>query len=125
MVLRDLAHRLGRGSYFSFQDAEEVFDELRRASAGGIADYSGITYERIERSRGIFWPCPDESHAGTPRMFVDCFPTSDGRARFLPAVHAPSAEVPDKDYPLFLTTGRVMAQYQSGTQTRRIGSCGQ
>ena len=120
-LLHDLADRLGRGSYFSFPGAEEVFDELRRASAGGVADYFGITYEKIERSKGVFWPCPEESHPGTPRMFADGFPTVDGRARFHLVVHSSPAEAPDKEYPLFLTTGRVMAQYQSGTQTRRIG----
>ena len=120
-LLHDLADRLGRGSYFSFPGAEEVFDELRRASAGGVADYFGITYEKIERSKGVFWPCPEESHPGTPRMFADGFPTADGRARFHLVVHSSPAEAPDKEYPLFLTTGRVMAQYQSGTQTRRIG----
>ena len=113
---------MGKGSYFSFPGAEEVFDELRRASAGGVADYSGITYEKIERSKGVFWPCPEESHPGTPRMFADGFPTADGRARFHPVVHSSPAEGPDEEYPLFLTTGRVMAQYQSGTQTRRIGA---
>ena len=69
----------------------------------------------------MFWPCPEESHPGTPRMFADGFPTADGRARFHLVVHSSPAEAPDKEYPLFLTTGRVMAQYQSGTQTRRIG----
>ena len=64
-ILRELAHRLGRGEYFDFECAEQVFDELRRASAGGPADYSGISYEKIERSGGVFWPCPDESHPGT------------------------------------------------------------
>ena len=119
-ILRELAHRLGRGEYFDFGGPEDVFDELRRASAGGPADYSGITYEKIEKAEGVFWPCPDESHPGTPRMFVEGFPTADGRARFHPTGHSPSSEMPDAEYPLFLTTGRVMAQYQSGTQTRRI-----
>ena len=120
-ILGELARRLGRGEYFDFDGPEQVFDELRRASAGGAADYSGISYEKIERSGGVFWPCPDESHPGTPRMFVEDFPTPDGRARFHSTGQAPSAETPDSEYPLFLTTGRVMAQYQSGTQTRRIG----
>ena len=119
-ILRELAQRLGRGQYFDFESPKEVFDELRRASAGGPADYSGISYEKIEDSEGVFWPCPDESHPGTPRMFVDGFPTPDGRARFHSTGYSPSAEMPDAEYPLFLTTGRVMAQYQSGAQTRRI-----
>lgn len=119
-ILSELARRLGSGRHFDYDGAESVFDELRRASAGGPADYSGITYRKIERSGGVFWPCPDESHPGTPRMFANGFPTPDGRARFHSTGHAPSGETPDDEYPLFLTTGRVMAQYQSGTQTRRI-----
>ena len=118
-LLHDLAHRLGRGNYFSFQSgAEEVFDELRRASAGGVADYSGITYEKIERSKGVFWPCPEESHPGTPRMFTDGFPTADGRARFHPVADSSPAEAPDKEYPLFLTTGRG---WPSTSRVRRPG----
>ena len=61
-----------------------------------------------------------EDHPGTPRMFLDRFATADGRARFHPVEFRPPAEEPDHEYPLYLTTGRVMAQYQSGTQTRRV-----
>ena len=82
-ILYDLAHRLGRSVYFDFAGAEEVFDELRRASIGGVADYSGITYEKIERVKGVFWPCPEESHPGTPRMFVDGFPPQTGAPGFM------------------------------------------
>jgi assimilatory nitrate reductase catalytic subunit len=99
-----------------------VFDELRRASAGGAADYAGITYERIDREDGVFWPCPDITHAGTPRLFLDRFGTESGRARFHPVEHHGPAEEPDHEYPLYLTTGRVMAHYQSGTQTRRTAA---
>jgi assimilatory nitrate reductase catalytic subunit len=70
----------------------------------------------------VFWPCPSEDHAGTPRMFLDRFATPDGRARFHPVEYRGAAEEPDDDYPLYLTTGRVMAHYQSGTQTRRIAA---
>lgn len=153
-VLNGLAARLGWEKGFP-TDPEEVFDELRRASAGGPADYSGITYRRIAEEDGVFWPCPDSTgagtgtgagagsgagagtgagsgtgagtgsgtgtpHPGTPRLFLDRFATPDGRARFVPVQHRPSAEEPDADYPLYLTTGRVLAQYQSGAQTRRV-----
>lgn len=119
-VLCELAHRLGRGKYFSFSHPRQIFDELRRASAGGVADYAGITYEKIEAQQGVFWPCPTEEHPGTPRLFRQGFPTSSRKAKFH-VVHArPTAEQIDKDYPLYLSTGRVLAQYQSGTQTRRI-----
>ncbi|MER7723483.1 molybdopterin oxidoreductase family protein [Streptomyces sp. NPDC096323] len=118
-VLHGLAGLLGHGKGFP-ADAEEVFDELRRASAGGPADYAGITYERIAAEDGVFWPCPDTDHAGTPRLFLDRFATDDGRARFVPVTHRPSAEETDAEYPVVLTTGRVVAQYQSGAQTRRV-----
>ncbi|MEU3371466.1 molybdopterin oxidoreductase family protein [Streptomyces sp. NPDC006660] len=101
-------------------DPETVFQELRRASAGGAADYAGISYRRIEAEDGVFWPCPDEDHPGTPRLFLERFATDDGRARFVEVTHRGPEEEPDAEYPLVLTTGRVLAQYQSGAQTRRV-----
>ena len=85
-----------------------------------MADYAGITWERIEAEDGVFWPCPRTDHPGTPRMFTDSFATPDGRARFHPVEPAVSTEEPDEDYPLWLVTGRLLAHYQSGAQTRRI-----
>ncbi|GAB3347985.1 molybdopterin oxidoreductase family protein [Modestobacter lapidis] len=120
-LLAELAARLGCGSSFS-GDPETVFAELGRASAGGTADYSGISYRRIDDEQGVFWPCPAPEHPGTPRLFADRFPTPDGRARFLRVGHVAAAEVPDAEYPYVLTTGRVLAQYQSGAQTRRSRS---
>ncbi|WP_333737331.1 molybdopterin oxidoreductase family protein [Streptomyces sp. IBSBF 2806] len=121
-VLHELAARLGVEKGFPVEP-EEVFEELRRASAGGVADYSGITYRRLAEENGVFWPCPaadDEPAPGTPRLFLDRFATPDGRARFVAVAHRPNAEEPDDDYPVLLTTGRVVAQYQSGAQTRRV-----
>ncbi|MGH7879472.1 MAG: molybdopterin oxidoreductase family protein, partial [Candidatus Binataceae bacterium] len=88
-ILSALAARLGCLEGFPSQP-RAVFDELRRASAGGAADYSGITYERIAAEDGVFWPCPTEDHAGTPRMFLDRFATPDGRARFHPVEYRPA-----------------------------------
>ena len=119
-IIARLAVRLGQGERFS-ADPQEVFGELARASAGGIADYSGMTWPRIESAGGIFWPCPGAGHPGTPRLFADRFPTPDGRARFVAVDHRPVAEDIDAGHPVYLTTGRVLAQYQSGAQTRRIG----
>ncbi|BET50291.1 hypothetical protein RGQ21_52730 [Kitasatospora aureofaciens] len=144
-VLHGLAGRLGVEKGFP-TDPEEVFEELRRASAGGPADYSGIDYRRLAQENGVFWPCPappapdgtgatdsatdsgvgtgtgtgTAPHPGTPRLFLDRFATDDGRARFVPVAHRPSAEEPDDEYPVLLTTGRVVSQYQSGAQTRRV-----
>lgn len=199
-VLHGLAARLGVEKGFP-TDPEEVFGELRRASAGGPADYSGITYRRLAEENGVFWPCPETANApatladpaaeptppanaaggptaptdaanrstapaekagrpvtpadpagrpaartdpagmptppvqatgsptapadpaeppGTPRLFLDRFATEDGRARFVAVTHRGAAEEPDDEYPLLLTTGRVVSQYQSGAQTRRV-----
>ncbi|GGQ31684.1 assimilatory nitrate reductase catalytic subunit [Actinomadura coerulea] len=118
-ILAALAERLDAPGEWS-TDPRAVFGELRRASAGGAADYSGITYERIEAEGGVFWPCPSPDHPGTPRPYLDRFPTPDGRARFVPVEHSGAAEDVDADYPVYLTTGRVLAQYQSGAQTRRV-----
>ncbi|MGA5899960.1 molybdopterin oxidoreductase family protein [Streptomyces venetus] len=265
-VLHELAARLGVEKGFP-TDPEEVFEELRRASAGGPADYSGITYRRLAEENGVFWPCPSGEteepadrpspatepagaapgrtegapagaaaaaggpagsagtaaapagsaatargpagpagaagepagatgtaagtdalasaperpavtgdtthhpatttdptshpaagttshpattpgttsdpatkpgtanrpdtaggaagdgravHPGTPRLFLDRFATPDGRARFVSVSHRATAEEPDDEYPVLLTTGRVVAQYQSGAQTRRV-----
>jgi assimilatory nitrate reductase catalytic subunit len=119
-ILCGLADRMGKGVSFRYSSARDVFDELRRASEGGPADYSGITYERIETENGVFWPCPKEGHPGTPRMFADGFPTPSGRARFHAVRHLPPAEETDQEFPLLLTTGRLKVHYQSGTQTRRV-----
>ncbi|MEH0423173.1 molybdopterin oxidoreductase family protein [Streptomyces sp. B21-083] len=160
-VLHQLAARAGVEKGFPV-DPEEVFEELRRASAGGIADYSGITYRRLAEENGVFWPCPaleeredgrdvpsqvrdvpspvkdaqpeardgqpqvrddrplSAPHPGSPRLFLDRFATEDGRARFAPVTYRAIAEEPDAEYPVLLTTGRVVAQYQSGAQTRRV-----
>jgi assimilatory nitrate reductase catalytic subunit len=119
-IIRGIAERLGRGEHFAFGAAADVFEELRRASAGGVADYSGISYEKIEAQQGVFWPCPSAEHTGTPRIFTERFATPSGRARFHPVRHEAPAEEPDAEYPFYLTTGRALAQYQSGTQTRRV-----
>jgi assimilatory nitrate reductase catalytic subunit len=119
-VIAALADRVGSPVPFS-TDPEEVFAELGRASAGGRADYAGISYDRIRAEHGVFWPCPDPAHPGTPRLFADRFAHTDGLARFVDVDHRGPAEVPDAEYPLHLTTGRVLAQYQSGAQTRRVG----
>lgn len=79
-ILSEIATRMGRGKYFKYGNAEEIFNELRVASRGGKADYYGITYEKIEKQQGVFWPCPDLEHPGTPYVYQDSFPTPDGKA---------------------------------------------
>ncbi|MEP7271205.1 MAG: molybdopterin oxidoreductase family protein, partial [Acidobacteriota bacterium] len=131
-IIQDIARAMGRERGFTFTEPREILDELRVASKGGIADYSGITYEKIEKQNGVFWPCYSEEHTGTPRLFepgswnpvakgAGPFYFPDGRARFNVAPYTPPAEDVDEEYPIILTTGRVVSQFLSGTQTRRIG----
>lgn len=131
-IIQDIAHALGREKGFTFNEPREIFDELREASRGGVCDYYGITYERIEKEMGIFWPCPSEDHPGTPRLFEPGswnpvakgngpFYFPDGRARFNVSLYTPPTEDVDEEYPIILTTGRVVSHFLSGTQTRRIG----
>lgn len=131
-IIKDLTRALDRTKGFEFNSPREIFDELRIASKGGTADYSGITYEKIDAQGGVFWPCPSEDHPGTRRMFeqgshnpiangAGPFYFPDGKARFCTSEHRPPAEVTDDDFPVILTTGRVVSQFLSGTQTRRIG----
>lgn len=119
-VLNGLATRLGQPAERFPVDAETVFTELREAARGGLADYSGITYDRLRAGEALYWPVPDEGHPGTPRMFLDSFAHPDGRARFAPVEHRGPAEPPDAEFPLQATTGRVLQHYQSGAQTRLV-----
>ncbi|QQR75376.1 MAG: molybdopterin oxidoreductase family protein [Holophagales bacterium] len=121
-ILLEIARRLGAGDKFVYADSEAIFDELRVASKGGTADYFGITYRKIEENFGVFWPCPTLDHPGTPRLWEDRkFATADGRAHFNAVRYRDPGEVTDEEFPVILTTGRVVSQYLSGTQTRRIG----
>jgi assimilatory nitrate reductase catalytic subunit len=119
-VLHGLAIRLGQPATRFPVDAEVVFDELRRASAGGLADYAGVSYDRLRAGEALHWPVPSVDHPGTPRAFLDRFAHPDGRARFVAVDHSGPAEPPDDEFPLQATTGRVLQHYQSGAQTRLV-----
>ena len=145
-IWHELARRLGAPGTWSIEPAD-VFDELARASKGGKADYSGLSHARLESGEALYWPCPDTSggdagsgshpaahtdsgsgteaaagipHPGTPRLFLDRFPTPDGRARLLTVAHAGPQDDIRPDAPVYLVTGRVLQHYQSGAQTRRV-----
>ncbi|WP_413450477.1 molybdopterin oxidoreductase family protein [Georgenia phoenicis] len=126
-VLAELARRLGSPVAFPTEPAA-VFDELARASAGGPADYSGLSHARLDADEaaggpGLFWPVPatdDAPYPGTPRLFLDRFPTPDGRARMVAVDHVGPSDDVRADAPVYLVTGRVLQHYQSGAQTRRV-----
>ncbi len=123
-IRAELARRWGSPVRFDTEPAR-VFDELARASAGGRADYAGLSHDRLDADErkngpGLFWPVPDPAHPGTPRTFLESFPTADGRARLIAVEHIGPQDQVRPDAPIHLVTGRVLQHYQSGAQTRRV-----
>ncbi|RYL92103.1 hypothetical protein EWI07_10100 [Sporolactobacillus sp. THM7-4] len=118
-ILCEIARALGKEKFFSFSSPEAIFNELRVASRGGKADYYGITYDRLTKSRGLYWPCRSPDDPGEPRLFEHAFGHDDGRARLIPVAGETGKEKTSEDYPLYLTTGRILRHYLTGVQTRR------
>ena len=100
---------------FDFNSAEEIFEEIRTVTPS----YAGITWKRIDKV-GLQWPCPTEDHPGTPYLHSEKFATPSGKAKFMPLIFVPSRELPDKEYPLVLTTDRSLYHYHTSTMTRRV-----
>ena len=113
-ILQELAAKLNLN--WSFDTPEKIFREI----ASVTPDYAGITYERLEKEGGLQWPCPTEKHPGTSYLHKGKF--SRGKGLFTPVEYRPSAEEPDEQYPLILTTGRTLFHYHTGTMTRRSDS---
>ncbi len=118
-IVIDLAHRLGLGQFFPYGSPEDVLEEIRRI----VPAYGGISAGRLSQAaEGIAWPCPDETHPGTPVLYENHFATEDGLARLYPIEFREPPEMPDADFPYCLTTGRVSLHYNSGAMTRRSPS---
>jgi formate dehydrogenase major subunit len=100
---------------FDFKSQEEIFEEARKTTP----QYAGMTYERLQKPEALHWPCPDVSHPGTPILHVAKFSHPDGMGIFFPVTFKPPVEVPDAEYPLILTTGRMLFHYHTGSMTRR------
>jgi len=106
-----IARKMGAAD-FEFENPSQVMDEINRLTPS----YGGITYERLEKG-SLQWPCPNLQHPGTPILHTEKF--SRGKGQFIPLKYKPSAEQPDENYPLILTTGRSIFQYHTGTMTRK------
>jgi formate dehydrogenase alpha subunit len=109
-IISEVATRLGYP--MKYRNAEEIFEEIRRVTPS----YAGITYERLDQG-GLQWPCPTTDHLGTAYLHKDRF--TRGKGLFFAVEHKDPAEMPDAEYPLYLTTGRLLYQYHTGTMSRR------
>ncbi len=112
-IVQELARRLGLN--WDYAGPGAVFEEMRQA----MPSIAGISWERLAREDAVTYPCETEQSPGEPVIFQDVFPTESGRGRFVPAQFTAAAELPDKEYPLVLITGRVLEHWHTGAMTRR------
>ena len=113
IIVSELARRIG-GTQFDYTSSREIMEEI----AALTSSYAGISYERLDTGKVLAWPCLSEEHPGTKFLHKDAF--TGGKGRFFAIDYREPAELPDKEYPFILTTGRSMFQYHTGTMTRRI-----
>lgn len=120
-IIQELSNRLGYA--MDFESPRVIMEEIARLTPS----YGGITYDRLQ-GEGLHWPCPNQEHPGTKFLHQGRF--TRGKGLFAPIEYKPAAEVVDAEYPFWLTTGRVHAQYHTGTMTRNspsleqeIGEC--
>ena len=113
-ILCEIAKRMGADG-FDFDNAEGIFDEITSLTPS----YGGISYKRIDKD-GLQWPCPTTDHPGTPYLHKENFALPSGKGKFVPIAYRESAELPDDEYPLLLTTDRSLYHYHTSTMTMRV-----
>ena len=108
--------------YSGWSKPLDAFNEMKEVSKGQLCDYSGITYELLEKEGGIQWPCNTERPLGTKRLYSPdiAFRTKDEKAKLICADWFPMAEPISKDFPAILNTGRTVEQWHTRTKTRSI-----
>jgi formate dehydrogenase major subunit len=112
-IIQDIANRMNLN--WHYHSVEEVFDEMRHA----MHSIEGITWQRLQREGAVVYPCAHEGDAGEPVVFTENFPTRNGKASLVPAQYRPAAELPTKDFPYVLITGRQLEHWHTGSMTRR------
>jgi assimilatory nitrate reductase catalytic subunit len=124
-IFNQVAKRFEQGRRINFPEtAEGVFDELKVLSKGRLLDYSGMSYEKIERHRGLQWPCNEETAPqGSPRLYTDgVFPYPGGRAKLIALPFIDNNERPDAAYPFWLNSGRVVEHFHTRTRTGKVAN---
>ena len=115
-LIQDLAQRVGLP--WAYQDVSEVFDEMGKV----MPSLNNITWERLLREEHVTYPCDAPDKPGNEIIFAQSFPTASGRARIVPTELRPPDELPDAEYPMVLTTGRVLEHWHTGSMTRRAAT---
>jgi formate dehydrogenase major subunit len=106
-----LANKMGHA--WKYTCAEDIFEEMIQCTPS----YAGMTYKRLANNAGLHWPCPTKEHPGTPVLHIGRF--TKGLGTFFPIPFKAPAEVPDAEYPTYLTTGRILQQFHTGTMSRK------
>ena len=112
-IIQELANRLGLD--WNYPEAKDVFEEMR----GAMPSIAGMTWERLETQHSITYPCEGDDDPGQGVVFIENFPTADGRGKFVPASLESANELPDTEYPFVLITGRQLEHWHTGSMTRR------
>ncbi|MAW69617.1 MAG: formate dehydrogenase subunit alpha [Acidiferrobacteraceae bacterium] len=112
-IIQELANRLGLD--WNYPEVKDVFEEMR----GAMPSIAGMTWERLETEHSITYPCEGDNDPGQGVVFIDDFPTGDGRGKFVPASLESANELPDTEYPFVLITGRQLEHWHTGSMTRR------
>ena len=115
-IINEIGKRLGLD--LGGTSARDVLMEVNR----NVPQYAGMTFERISKVGGLRWPCPDEKHPGTDILHKERFSTPDGRAKMASVLNKPAGERTSEDYPILLSTGRIVVHYNSGSMTQRCTS---
>jgi formate dehydrogenase alpha subunit len=113
IILQEMAKAMGAN--WQYTSTEDIWEEIRQVAPV----FSGISHQRLKDSSGIFWPCYDESHPGTPRLYEDGFGFRDRRARFLPVQLPDTLMEATEQYPYILITGRLLEHFNTGEMSRR------
>jgi ferredoxin-nitrate reductase len=123
-IFNEIAKRFERGRRIRFPETPaEVFDEMRELSRGRMLNYSGMTHDRLEKQRGIQWPCPEGAESGSPRLYTDgVFQHPDGKAKLIALPFIDNNERPDHQFPFWLNSGRVVEHFHTRTRTGKIGN---
>jgi len=123
-IFNEMAKRFDQGRRIRFPEtAEGAFNEMKQLSKGRFLDISGMSYAKIEQSRGLQWPCTDGADKGAPRLYADgVFQHPGGKAMLIALPFIDNNERPDGEYPFWLNTGRVVEHFHTRTRTGKVGN---